>query len=448
MTARTVLFATQTAHPWGGVETWLDDLVPALEGRGWRVVVGLARGPRFHRPAAYRVAHPAFASTIEIDRGSGSPEGRVRGILRAIRDVRPDIVVPVNIADTLEAVRRAKTAGSPLRMLYPLHGLGGRYFLDAREFAPTIDAAVSSSRLGAAALVELCGLPADRVRSARCGAKPPVAPKRDPVRGVLRLGFVGRLTEPEKRVRQIPAIVRVLVSAAVPFELDIAGTGEDEEALRRVLADGVGGGSIRFHGYLPPDELYRRIYPALDVLLVLSDRETGPLAVWEAMRHGVVPVVSRYRGLTSEGVLRHGENALVSPVGAPDAIGESLKGLARNPLLLSRLGACARATADAELDAADRIAEWAAAFESCLDAPPRNGRHAPVPRMPAGRLDRWLGAGAAESLRSTLGRRRVEADAGAEWPHVRSAAGPAEDAAEIALAEIDDRAGRRREATA
>ena len=36
-----VLFVTQTAHVWGGVEAWLEYLSNALADRGWKVTVGL-----------------------------------------------------------------------------------------------------------------------------------------------------------------------------------------------------------------------------------------------------------------------------------------------------------------------------------------------------------------------------------------------------------------------
>src|SRR5207237_9970287 len=93
-----------------------------LPARGWQPIVALARGRRFHDPAAYRAAHPNF-ETVEVDGLLGTRESRVAALRETMRRIRPDLVVPINIADTLEAVAREKAGGSKSRLLVMLRAI-------------------------------------------------------------------------------------------------------------------------------------------------------------------------------------------------------------------------------------------------------------------------------------------------------------------------------------
>ena len=49
----------------------------------------------------------------------------------------------------------------------------------------------------------------------------------------------------------------------------------------------------------------------MDALVVFSEAEAGPIVAWEAMIHGVVPIVSDFIGRAEENVIRD----VVFPVG-------------------------------------------------------------------------------------------------------------------------------------
>src|SRR5207249_1399653 len=126
-----------------------------------------------------------------------------------------------------------KISGSGLRLLYPLHGLGSDYLLDVRLFEPVVDYAVSTSRLAAAGLRRIAGLPEERVSAIRFGVEPPSGPVRvRKPRAPLELGYVGRLSQPEKRVRDLVPLCEGLRRRGLDFRLRIAGSGEEEAFLR------------------------------------------------------------------------------------------------------------------------------------------------------------------------------------------------------------------------
>ena len=175
-----ILFLTQTAHPWGGVENWLEYLVPGLDKLGWNVTVGLVRGRRHHNPAEYLKIHP-YPNTVAVparDRHSRGGAGEAPSDTSPVK--QPDIVVPVNVADTLEAVRRVKAAGQKVRILYPLHGDLPDYLLDVANYKGCLDYAVATNRRGLLALERVGGLAPERTAHVAYGASPP--PARHPPR--------------------------------------------------------------------------------------------------------------------------------------------------------------------------------------------------------------------------------------------------------------------------
>ena len=78
-----ILFIAPSAYPLGGVATWLDYIVPGLRERDWNVTLGLVEG-RFHDVDAYLDVHPDD-QVLRIPYGTGTQEGRVRRLVRAIR---------------------------------------------------------------------------------------------------------------------------------------------------------------------------------------------------------------------------------------------------------------------------------------------------------------------------------------------------------------------------
>src|SRR5262245_5653786 len=117
----------------GGMQTWLDYLLPGLAAKGWRYVLGMTAG-RWHDVATYRRAHHGL-ETIAIENPTGSHEGRIRAIVQAIRHTGPDLVVGVNIPDCYAAVARLRARGDlATRVAMTIHGIQPDLFEDARRY--------------------------------------------------------------------------------------------------------------------------------------------------------------------------------------------------------------------------------------------------------------------------------------------------------------------------
>jgi glycosyltransferase involved in cell wall biosynthesis len=91
-----------------------------------------------------------------------------------------------------------------------------------------------------------------------------------------------------------------------------------------------------------PDQL-DRLYDEADVLILTSSREGFPLAVMEAMAHGVVPVATSVGGIPAH--VQHKVNGMLITEDGEDAIIDSVVGILRelssNRPLLRKLSCAA-----------------------------------------------------------------------------------------------------------
>jgi glycosyltransferase involved in cell wall biosynthesis len=386
-----VLFCSQAAHTGGGVEAWMEALTAGLEARGVEVFTALARG-RFHDPDRY-AAHHRVANPIAVDGSTGFRETRIANLLRVFDRVKPDVVIPVNLADALLAASYAKTRGASHRIAVCIHGQGEDRIEQVRDCESFIDLATSVSKRVA-----------NRIGGQHIptGVPPPLA-QPEPRDHIAHLAYVGRLDH-DKRILDAIGLLRALEGSRVTFH--IAGSGPAEAALRDM--------PFVFHGELSRRELYESFYPAMDALVVFSEAEAGPIVAWEAMIHGVVPVVSDFVGRAEENVIRD----VVFPVGDVEAAARAIRRLTA-PGALTELSR----RAQIELPPAYTLAvfeqTWHDALVQCAASPARRGSRSELPQLISpGRLARLgLGVESMAALRRLLGQTYEHLDPGSEWPH-------------------------------
>ena len=407
----TILFCTQAAHVGGGVETWLDDLAAALAARGWEVVVGLAQG-RHHDPRRYLDAHP-HANSIAIDGTLGFREQRLESLLGLFERVRPDIIFPVNLADALYAAAAWKAQGGSARLVTGMQKIKDPGMTqDLVTCSDFIDLATTVSKRVADDLRRQVSLPPDRIIHIPTGVPAPRQPAiiRDRLRTAA---FIGRLDQSEKRILDLIDLIERLRGEEIEFH--IVGSGPEEPAVKARLGND---SRVHLHGLMPRSDLYERVYPRVDALLLFSKYEAGPMVAWEAMAHGVVPVVSDFTGRNEEGVIRDRENALVFPVGDVARAAELVRE-AMEPGALAALSRNAESSLPREYRFDEFARRWDAELRAVLERPSRVSSAARLPRqVSAGWLAR-LGFGARTTLflRRLFRRKHVHSDPGGEWPH-------------------------------
>ncbi|WP_216901270.1 glycosyltransferase [Synechococcus sp. CCY 9618] len=375
-----LLVLAPSAYLLGGVQDWLANLVPGLRTGGLEVTVAVPEGDH-HRHGPYARAYPALAARA-IRNPSGSAEGRIRAIAALLEELDPELVLGVNLVDLYPAARRARRQGRFRgRVVMTLHALQADYFDDLRHHGAGIDAVIATNRLACRLASERGGIEPARVLYAPYGVpvRPWQAPAGDPASS-LRLAWVGRLEQAQKRVHDLPPLLTALRARGIDLQLSIAGDGEERPALEAALRPWIEQGSVRMLGHVDQERLADRIYGHHHALVITSAWETGPIVAWQAMASGMAVVSSRYVGSGLEGALHHDDTALLFPCGDVTAAAELL-GRLRRPALLERLSRAGHALVAERYSEAASLAAWQRALHAVTALPPRphRNRQRPLP---------------------------------------------------------------------
>lgn len=408
-----LLFLMRTAYTLGGAATWLDYLEPALRARGWRVTVGLVEGRTFHRPEQYLAQHP-HQEWVRIPCLTGTRDGRRQALRQAISALAPDIVVSMNVADAVAVIAAERALGhSTPRIAISAQMIDPGLVCDIATFAHALDAVLCTNALTQQLAIQASGMPPERVWYGPYGvtmpaAAPPAAPSE-----CLQMCYVGRLDEPDKRVFDIPRILAVLDAYGVPFQLSVIGSGPDEAEFRRRMAPWLANGTARLLGRLAPTDIWPQVHPGQGILLLTSWTDTGPFVVFEAMAAQVAVVSSRYYGSGLERALRHGETAMLFPIGDATAAAQGLRRLWLEPDLQRRLRAQGARLVRQRYSLPTSIAAWDGIFRGILARPARQPGPAPSPRVWPAALA-WMASAVGEPRDAgAAGNGQSEND---EWP--------------------------------
>jgi glycosyltransferase involved in cell wall biosynthesis len=156
----------------------------------------------------------------------------------------------------------------------------------------------------------------------------------------LEIAFVSRLERFQKRTHWLPRIIRLCEGAGVSFHWHCYGDGPGAERLRRTLA---GRPDVFFHGWVDRATLYERL-PGHDIFFLCSRWEGLPIAMVEAMRCGLAPVVPDIPA-GMRWTLRHGGGWLYHAT-SPAAAARALVTAARDREVLVEKRREARALAE------------------------------------------------------------------------------------------------------
>lgn len=401
----------------GGVESIINDLCRQLPARGWTPVLALAKGARFNNVEQYRQANPGLP-IIELDGTKGTRQARIESLKRQIKRTRPDVVLNTRIYDTYAVMAQLKQEKAAPRFITTIRAYEIDYFYDAGIYHSIVDLCLVSGKMVAAAAARFTGIPQQRILSIPGGVRDPLnppVPRATP--GIIRLGYVGRLEQTQKRVFDLVETLKILEQSNIDFTLAVVGSGPQEKELKILLDRFIKSGVVTWYDWVSRDRLYEEIYPHLDCLIHFAQAEGVTIAPREAMAHGVVPVISQFDGLKCEGQFLHNINSLTFPVGDTTLAAEHIRRLATEQGLIARLSAEATRSQTGIYSFEGNMDAWAAALDRSLALPPMTG---PVPRVDhsnKGRLARlgvspWL----AQRVRDFAGIRPVYDDPGSEWP--------------------------------
>lgn len=253
----------------------------------------------------------------------------------AIERLHPDVLAP-NFSDMAWAIA-AQLRFTGVRTLGIMHSDDEAYRTTLRE-RPIWDAGIGVSaacteqirKIGAEVFED--PPPIEQITYGVPVAK--VVPQRATV-GPIRLLYVGRLVEHQKRVSRLIELAAHLRDLGCSFTLDLIGDGPSEQSLRRAMESEGLSEMLRLRGRLTPEEVQAELDRA-DGLVLVSDFEGTSIAMLEAMGRGVLPCVSEVASGVSEWV-RDGENGVSAPVGDVRGLAAKIAGVGEDRHRLRRM---------------------------------------------------------------------------------------------------------------
>ncbi len=402
----------------GGVEHIINDLCLELPDRGWETLLGLGKGARFNDVEKYRQQYPDIP-IIEIDGSKGARQSRVESLIRVIQYVNPDIVLSARLFDAYTAINQLKQKRrGRLYFAVTIQAYEPPYFYDIKLFQKCVDLCITSGDMIKQGLIAKSRLPENSVVSIPGGVRAPkqaIRPRR--FQEPLRIGYVGRIEQEQKRIFDFPPLLQKLDQEGVSYQVDIVGDGPAKDELLNRLEQWIKTGRVIFHGWQKRSELYNRFYPAMDCLVHFAHTEGVTIAPREAMAHGVTPIISQFTGLKAEKHFLHNINSLTFPVGDIETAVVNIKRLSSESKLMTFLSSNAMQSQVGVYTFQGAMDAWARALDECRQRPPTAGMRNPPKLPPDGVLSRYgVSPWVAQRIRDLFKKRFIHSEPGSEWP--------------------------------
>jgi glycosyltransferase involved in cell wall biosynthesis len=311
------------------------------------------------------------AAGVNALRPSSAPRSYEDGIafgLQQLRTFQPTHIVGCLGPQSLEILRYVPKGVSRLGIVQTDDPLVYRILV---HYAPILDATLGVSAYSCEVLRTYPSLASKPVYYQPYGIPIREKPNRPlPAQDQpIRITYVGRLVNEQKRVHLFPQILQGLVNSHRPFIWRIAGDGPRLRSLQESLRTNSSQQRVSFEGQVPNGRIPELMLNS-DIFLLPSDYEGLPISLLEAMAHGAVPVVSDLPSGIREvvnaetGIAVHPENVdgYAAAILKLDSDREDLARKSRAASCLARAGFSCEAMADRWLsmlgDLPSAAAEW------------------------------------------------------------------------------------------
>ena len=117
------------------------------------------------------------------------------------------------------------------------------------------------------------------------------APAKKP-KASLNSAIVGRIFFEQKGHDILPEIARRLKEKNADVRFTVIGEGPHEHALRQKLKDKGVENLVEFTGWMPPEKVQEKLIKDIDLLLIPSHFESGPIVLFEALQCGCPVLVA------------------------------------------------------------------------------------------------------------------------------------------------------------
>ena len=322
-----------------GSEAHLLSLLPRLRDRGWDVRFVMLHE---HEPGAWDFARELTARAIPLDAiplaADVDPVAFVR-LAAYLLGRRPTILHTHLVHADVYGQLAGVVAGVPIRFSTK-HGFNEfrenpGFALGDRAIASLAHAHIAISRGLARYLEEVEGFDGASFEIVHYGIEPNGEP-RAWAGAAPRLLCVGRLIPIKGHIVLLRAFAEARRS--IPdLQLDIAGRGPLEPALRALAKELGVGDAVRFLGYVAP---VQRAIEESAIVVVPSMGEGFGMVALEAMERARPVIAAEIGGLGE--LVEEGVTGFLVPPGEPEPLATAIIALARDPALAARMGDAGR----------------------------------------------------------------------------------------------------------
>lgn len=365
---RILLWTSFLRSTYGGLETFLQIVVPRLVERGHEVAIADEEWEADPPIEAYVADVPLHRLPRPETEGALPLEALAEGMRRTaelLATFEPDVVHVCKACPSLFYLLRVGVGPRP-PLLFNLHGAHVAPLADPQTLGGRVlrlaDRIVACSRATLDHLLDLAPDVEPRAEVVYNGVPVPdrsVGPPRfDPP----RLVCLGRLHE-EKGFHVALAAADRLARRWPDLEVVVAGEGPAREDLEAVARVGRLAGRVSFPGWVPPDGV-SDLLEAATIALVPSIHEGFGLVALEAALAARPVVASTAEGIPE--VVIDGETGLLVPPADAPALAAAIERLLEDPPLATALGARARERAIERFGVERCVDGYVAAYERIL----------------------------------------------------------------------------------
>lgn len=202
------------------------------------------------------------------------------------------------------------------------------FYLPARHYHSFLTRAIGVSPEVCASYNLSCGIDLENIEWIPYGVQTSESKPFENGDETLKLIYVGRLEENQKRVSDLVKVVKLLSANGTKYKLSIIGDGEEMPKIKEDVKDELNSGKVELHGWLESDKVIEAMR-ASDVFVLTSAYEGFCIALVESMANGCCPVVTDIRSGNKQ-LIENETSGFLIDIGDTETFAEKLKFLSLN----------------------------------------------------------------------------------------------------------------------
>lgn len=207
------------------------------------------------------------------------------------------IGTPIILSDDVAVWEAATSLHRSFPVIGVLHADEDQYYRLAEKYYKEVAALVCvSNRINENTHARVPKFNTEKLHTIPCGINLPEMSYSTAGSNVLQLVYVGRISDYQKRTKDLVGICSLLTAKNMQFYLRIIGDGEAKASLENSFKENGLDEHITFSGWLSQEDVATALAES-DMLLLTSDFEGMPIAMMEALAAGCGAAGTRVSGI-------------------------------------------------------------------------------------------------------------------------------------------------------